>query len=296
MTPTVPSRHQWQCDMAAFGPDFRNAKNQWLYNEPPARSFWWAIGLSIVLFGLHFIVFQQAVALVVYRYLFGHGLNSVLMPSSTVVPPDFMKSVVVGVAPAGILTILCALWFAHILGKGRRTGLPLHLPRLGFAGWTLILAGFVVAVAIIFMLIFSVFQVDSSTYSPAGGLESAGKNSGMVERTMAELGKNWLMFALALPGVMLIAPIAEEYIFRGLLFNALIHTPLGKFGAVLISATLFALMHRLSPAPWLFVGALFFMGLILGVLLLRFGSLWVPIACHVLWNSISSLAIFGMQS
>jgi len=42
----------------------------------------------------------------------------------------------------------------------------------------------------------------------------------------------------------------------------------------------------------MFVGVLFVMGLALGLLLLRFGSLWVTICCHILWNVISSGAMF----
>jgi membrane protease YdiL (CAAX protease family) len=35
---------------------------------------------------------------------------------------------------------------------------------------------------------------------------------------------------------------------------------------------------------------------VLGLLLLRFGSLWVPIACHSLWNALTSFAFLGAQN
>jgi membrane protease YdiL (CAAX protease family) len=36
------------------------------------------------------------------------------------------------------------------------------------------------------------------------------------------------------------------------------------------------------------------MGLVLSVLLIRFGSLWVTIVCHGLWNGIYSLALVAL--
>ena len=281
--------------MAAFGLDFRNAKSKWLYREAAAPSFWWAIAMAVALFLVHALVFQSLTTLMAYKLVFGGSFSTAFELVSGKPSSEITKSAIIGLAPAAIMTSVVALFMAKFLGGGRSIGLPLHYPSLGFAGWVATLVLFVVAMYLTFLLVFLVFQVDPQSYSPAGGLENAGENAGMVERTMAELGKNWLMYALALPGVMVFVPIAEELIFRGVLFNALLHSPVGKFGAVVITAGLFALVHRLSPAPWLFVGVIFVMGLILGSLLLRFGSLWVPIACHVVWNTLSSLMI-GLQS
>ena len=50
-----------------------------------------------------------------------------------------------------------------------------------------------------------------------------------------------------------------------------------------------ALLH--ATEPWLSIGLIFLMGLVLGFLLIRFGSLWVTIICHGVWNSIYSLMI-----
>ena len=88
------------------------------------------------------------------------------------------------------------------------------------------------------------------------------------------------------------APLTEELLFRGALFSAIASSRLGRIGAVMITAALWALAHATS-APLLFVGILFVMGICLGLLLLRFGSLWVTIACHASWNAMSSLALFG---
>jgi membrane protease YdiL (CAAX protease family) len=66
-------------------------------------------------------------------------------------------------------------------------------------------------------------------------------------------------------------------------------------GATLVTSTVWALLH--ATEPWLSVGLIFMMGLVFGFLLVRFGSLWVTIACHAAWNAIYSIVIFGsMQS
>ncbi len=83
-------------------------------------------------------------------------------------------------------------------------------------------------------------------------------------------------------------------IFRGALFSALRHSWVGKTGAVVITAAAWAVIHAMG-APWLFVFIIFIMGLCLGWLLLRFGSLTLTIICHACWNLVSSLAIFGGQ-
>jgi membrane protease YdiL (CAAX protease family) len=40
------------------------------------------------------------------------------------------------------------------------------------------------------------------------------------------------------------------------------------------------------------IGMIFIMGLVLGYLLYRFGSIWVPIVCHSVWNGAYALLVF----
>ena len=82
-------------------------------------------------------------------------------------------------------------------------------------------------------------------------------------------------------------------IFRGQLFSALSRTRLGVSGATLLTAATWALLH--ASEPWLSVGLIFFMGLVFGWMMYRFGSLWVVIACHSAWNGIYALIVFSDQ-
>ena len=102
----------------------------------------------------------------------------------------------------------------------------------------------------------------------------------MVEKVMADLSDEPLLFALALPGVTLLCRSWKRLCFAGRLFSALRNSWFGKTGAVFITAAAWAVVHGMA-APWLFVFIIFVMGLVLGWLLLRFGSLWVTIVCHV---------------
>ena len=94
----------------------------------------------------------------------------------------------------------------------------------------------------------------------------------------------------------LIAPIAEELVFRGLLMTAL-----SKFRKyyidVIVSSTLFSLIHILQHG-WVITDFIVYagVGLLFGILFRYTRSIYWPMALHILWNSfliIVSLLVFG---
>jgi CAAX protease family protein len=91
----------------------------------------------------------------------------------------------------------------------------------------------------------------------------------------------------------LIAPLAEELFFRGLLFPVL-RARVGVTWGVLVSAALFSMVHALgSPVEALIV--LFVLGAGLCLLYLRTGSLLPCIGLHALNNAISFAATKEME-
>jgi membrane protease YdiL (CAAX protease family) len=91
--------------------------------------------------------------------------------------------------------------------------------------------------------------------------------------------------ALVSVGVIALLPgVGEEVVMRGVLLPALVG-PLGPLGAVAASATLFAAIH-LDPYRFLFTLAI---GLVLGGLRLRTGSLWPPVVAHATLNTLTFL-------
>jgi membrane protease YdiL (CAAX protease family) len=88
----------------------------------------------------------------------------------------------------------------------------------------------------------------------------------------------------------LLAPIGEEFFFRGFFYNAAKH----RFGvryAMWITATVFALAHG-GP---LLILAILPVGLMLASAYEKSGSLWVPIMMHATVNSVQLIFAFVMK-
>jgi CAAX protease family protein len=95
----------------------------------------------------------------------------------------------------------------------------------------------------------------------------------------------WLpLFVVA---IVVVGPVFEELLVRGLLFQGLADTRLGVRGAVVISALLWALPHIQYNA--FDIATIFAMGLFLGYARHATGSLWPCLAIHVLNNVISTI-------
>lgn len=75
------------------------------------------------------------------------------------------------------------------------------------------------------------------------------------------------------------APLVEEFVFRGLALRGL-ERSMRPTTAVLLSATLFALVHPLASLP-----AVFALGLATAFVFRRSGLLLAPIVCHAVYNA-----------
>ena len=173
----------------------------------------------------------------------------------------------------------------------RHEVLNLSWPRLTPLGWGVVMAGFMVAMYAAIIAIVLIFQIDMSQYTPGPDGQSPKTGSaGAVKEAMFDIANEPWLFLLVFPSVAIGAPRAEEVIFRGQLFSALSSTRIGPFGTTLLTALMWSMLH--VTEPWLSIGLIFVMGLIFGWLMVRFGSLWLTIACHGLWNGLYSLLIF----
>jgi membrane protease YdiL (CAAX protease family) len=76
-----------------------------------------------------------------------------------------------------------------------------------------------------------------------------------------------------------VAPLAEEMFFRGLLQTLLRNLFKNSWLAMIFAATAFALVH-----PWWTWPQIFFLGLCLGYAYERSGNLWMSITMHALFN------------
>lgn len=82
--------------------------------------------------------------------------------------------------------------------------------------------------------------------------------------------------------VCIIGPIAEEFIYRGIIISLL--KPFGKWLAVIVSAMIFGLMHGNIPQA---VGA-FCSALVFGLIAVKFNSIIPTIVIHILNNLVGS--------
>lgn len=96
-------------------------------------------------------------------------------------------------------------------------------------------------------------------------------------------------------GIVVGAPLLEEFVFRGLLFRGWRDSALGLHGAVAVTSIIWTLLHagQYGAATLLWVFAL---GLVLGYARHYTGSLWVPIGMHALNNGIATIEMFRITA
>lgn len=95
--------------------------------------------------------------------------------------------------------------------------------------------------------------------------------------------------------VVVLAPVVEEVVFRGLLFQVL-RRRTGLWPGVLVSSLTFAIVHlELIDRP-LSLGALFVLGAWLAWALHRTGSLVVPVTAHALFNGVAIAVTLGIPT
>lgn len=104
-------------------------------------------------------------------------------------------------------------------------------------------------------------------------------------------GFSWINFAAVFVVAAIIAPIVEELLFRGLLYQWL-----RKHGGVALavpgSAALFAVVHFIP----VLLPALFVVGIVLALAFEWSKSLWVTITLHAMQNALGVIAIFVAQA
>ena len=106
------------------------------------------------------------------------------------------------------------------------------------------------------------------------------------QQLLSDLGENLdaVTVALFVLGAVIFAPIVEELLFRGVLLRALLR----KFrpaGAVLVSSTVFALVHYVGdPNTLPFLPALAGLGAVLAVVVIKTGDLSTAIWIHAGFN------------
>lgn len=255
--------------MMLLGPDFDAGLRHALYRPFNPVGLLPAVGIFIGL-----LIINQVILVPV----FGTGIFA-LTSGQTSSDSEWLRALLLSILPSGLVTAWIAWILARRHGADPRDVLALRLPGLGILGWVVVVGGFFLAINASFLLLAAIFGFDLNS-------------SGLVEQGTMQLGHDPLFFVIAL-GLIIGAPLAEELIFRGQIFAALAQTPLGLSGASLITSALWAGTHAPTQSLQV-VGLLFLMGLLLCWLLVRYGSLWVTIACHAVWNAMSAVTLYSL--
>jgi uncharacterized protein len=114
------------------------------------------------------------------------------------------------------------------------------------------------------------------------------------QQLLTDVTAGGVQTVLAIIAAVVMAPLVEEVVFRGVLFQGL-KRRLGLWPGALLSGLLFALVHVEVSQP-IYSGGLFLLGVLFAWTMHRFGSLLVPIAAHAVFNGISvGLALLGAR-
>jgi membrane protease YdiL (CAAX protease family) len=171
-----------------------------------------------------------------------------------------------------LATVLLVLLTNALFARGGGSFLRFTAPRGGLKTFVLATLG-LIALALIYGV--AVFALDREAFrhdiSPFADL--------MKARTW------WLVLIAAGLG----APIAEECLFRGLVYGALRRTSLGIAGAAAASAIMWALLHAHYSVYG--IAAITLIGIYLALVREKTGTLLVPIVCHGVYNSLIVLIL-----
>ena len=162
------------------------------------------------------------------------------------------------------LVILCAFFLLRRKNPFRETGL-----RVAAGRWVWLACGIAPVLYLLVSFVLSLL--------PEAWLESYAEAS-------AALAQTGLITVIA---TVVIAPIVEEVIFRGLMLSRLRRAMPGWL-AVVISALVFGICH--GQIIWMVYA--FVLGLIFGFLDLGARSIWPSLAAHLLFNGIGQATLY----
>jgi hypothetical protein len=120
------------------------------------------------------------------------------------------------------------------------------------------------------------------------GLDQAFPNSqnAMFEVNVYKASVIPILFWIA---AVIFAPAFEESFFRGFLFVGLQQSRIGSAGAILLTAVAWAALH--IQYDFYGMATVLVLGIVLGIVRLKTGSLWSTLLIHAAWNLASMISV-----
>lgn len=215
-------------------------------------------------------------ALVLSAYFFGAvGISRLLLPGPGADPPAPGSPAwnALHLSDDGLRLVLSLGMIAYLARRPCVSPAPAH--RLGWMG-----AGCVALVIVLIAVPFCMLQMQMGTVILRWLWPDVPPPQHVVLEALSDRADPWRSVYLTVSAVV-IAPLAEELFFRGLLLGALLQHLRHKWLAVLFSSLAFGMVHAGQPQAVL---PLTTFGLMLGVARVRYDALGACVLAHALFN------------
>ncbi len=247
---------------------------------PPKRFWaaWPAVGWGLLILAVFFFV--QTVVMIIALVIMGfNGIDPNLLNQ----PDELVKTILDLVnAKLGLLQSIATI-VSGILG----TGLALVIIRgrkesnikehLGLKRINIKTA----LVSIIIVVLFNI---------AAGWIQTVLGGKAVEEQIMYDVYRTTVWPALFWVAVIVFAPLFEETLFRGFIFESFLNSQLGAIGAVVISAAAWAALHSFQYKIFS-VLTILVLGLIMGVVRWRSKTIWSTFIMHAVMNLMAVIAL-----
>ncbi len=231
--------------------------------------FWATIAFGLVITSC-FVIVQLVVVLLLASFWGPAGPAEMLRPGPAAHTPPlfglFFSIASFAAAPVCIWIILFFVW----LRRGPSAGEYLRLEPVSIRTMLKWLA---IALAV----------------STAGDAVMSLLGESVIPDFMISLYKTAGFIPLLWLALIVAAPLTEEFLFRGFLFEGFARSRIGAAGAVALTSAAWTALHFQYNITQL--TALFSYGIVLGIARLQTGSLWVPVGVHAFINLIATIQV-----
>jgi hypothetical protein len=232
--------------------------------------FWPTAGLGVVIMVIFFII-SVIVAVVMGVVVAFSNTDAVTDPAEVLDALNPYMGLLVSVA--GIIAAVAGFFLVIAFIKARHgAGIADYLGLKPF-GWKSLLVIVLATAAFLALstLVFNSFDIEQET----GLLNDAYATS--------------VWPALFWISVVVFAPLFEEALFRGFIYEGFRRSPAGAVGAIILTSIGWAILH-FYYAPFE-MGTIFFLGLVLGFVRYKTNSLWPPILMHAFNNAAATFVL-----
>ncbi len=231
----------------------------------PAWGFWATFGFGLWVMSMNLMV--ELFVMIVYIIL--QALSGVQISMQYL---EGLQSNGLVLAVSSILaSILCVLLIVLIIKWKSGSNVREYL-ALRSIGWK---------TALTLVVIIGIFIVAFESLAQVTGYKG-NDFTVQVYKTIGWPPLFWLM-------AVVFAPLFEEILFRGFLFEGFLRSQAGLGGALLFTSAFWAVLH--IQYGIMEIAGIFVLGIIIGIARYRTGSLWSAFLMHAVFNLVSTIVI-----